>query len=148
MPIVQLVRSAILASGLVLGLVAGSLSGVLQAAHAAQITQPAGGSLPTQEVTGVLTGNGSTLFAHVGQYTQSNAAWFYDSDHASDWYSAVINWGDGHWTWDTEISPLGSIQEVLSSHKYWQTGTYTTTINVCDSDGSTITLHGTAVIIP
>jgi large repetitive protein len=101
---------------------------------------------PLTAVTGVaLTPAASTGVL----FTNSLVAKFTDADTsepASD-FTAVIEWGDGSATsLGTVVSTGAGGFSVDGTHAYSRFGTYTTTVNVSDVNGATVTLSGTATV--
>jgi hypothetical protein len=67
---------------------------------------------------------------------------------AADDYSAIIAWGDGSSSAGT-VAPSGGGFQVLGSHSYSEesgVGSYTVTVKVLDSDGTTVSASGTATV--
>jgi hypothetical protein len=79
----------------------------------------------------------------VGSFTDANPM-----APTSD-FSAVIDWGDGSPNslgTITQPGGVGTAFDVTGGHNYAKPGTYTTTINVVDDGGETVTLTGSATV--
>jgi hypothetical protein len=92
-------------------------------------------------VTGsAITATGSALFSGV-------VATFSDTggSEPAGSYTALINWGDGSSSPGTVV-PAGSAFNVVGSHTYLSSGSYTTTVDVSDEGGSTASGSGSAAV--
>jgi hypothetical protein len=65
---------------------------------------------------------------------------------AADYSAPTINWGDRTTSAGTIGPAAGGGWQVAGSHRYREEGRYTITAVVTDRGGSTVTLHGTALI--
>jgi PKD repeat protein len=95
-----------------------------------------------------LTGKAMTVTTKEGAFFSGTVASFTDAGglEATNDYSVLINWGDGHKSAGLLVANVNGGYDVVGDHLYSEEGNYSVTVSVVDDGGSTATINSTAKV--